>query len=152
MIRLLAALCLLLAGCASAPKAPAPAVDVAALTAEVTAAETAFAKTMADRDFDAFASYLADDAVFINGRNAHRGKSAILAAWKEYFSEPMAPFSWSPETVNVLATGELAQSKGPVLDPAGKPILEFRSTWRREPSGEWKIVFDDGTCLCGRPQ
>ena len=44
----------------------------------------------------------------------------------------------------------LAQTKGPVFDPEGKAILEFRSTWRRDADGRWKVVFDDGTCLCGK--
>jgi ketosteroid isomerase-like protein len=113
----------------------------------VRAAETAFAQSMADRDFAAFASFIADDAIFVNGTRPRNGKAAILAAWEEYFTGPV-PFSWRPETVVVLATGQLAQTKGPVFDPAGNHILEFRSTWRREADGEWKIVFDDGTCKC----
>ena len=79
-----------------------------------------------------------------------RGKAAILAAWGKYFEGAQAPFSWRPETVVVLDGGQLAQTKGPVFDPEGKPIMEFRSTWRRDPDGRWKVVFDDGTCLCGK--
>ena len=33
-------------------------------------------------------------------------------------------------------------------EPAGEVIAEFRSTWRRDASGEWKVVFDDGACAC----
>lgn len=139
-------LSLLLAACASTPP-PAPAVDVAELTRQVAAAETAFAQSMADRDFAAFASHIADDAIFVNGRNPLRGKAAILADWKKYFDGPV-PFSWKPETVVVLDDGSLGQTKGPVFDPAGKPILEFRSTWRRGADGRWKIIFDDGACRC----
>lgn len=140
-------LCLWLAACASV--AMPPAADPAALERQVAAAETAFAQSMADRDFEAFASHIADDAIFVNGRSPLRGKAAILADWRKYFDGP-APFSWKPETVVVLDDGSLAQTKGPVFDPAGKPILEFRSTWRREPDGQWKVVFDDGTCRCDR--
>ena len=144
---LLISLCL--AACASVPPpAPTPPpVDVAGLTRQVTATETAFAQTMADRDFAAFAAHIADDAIFVNGRHPLRGKAAILADWKKYFDGP-APFSWQPETVVVLDDGSLAQSKGPVFDAAGQPILEFRSTWRREADGSWKIIFDDGACRC----
>lgn len=140
---------LLLAACASAPRAPgAPApADLATLTAQVRAAETAFAKTMADRDFAAFTSFLADDAIFVNGTRPLRGRDAIAAEWKRYFDGPV-PFSWSPATVVVLDDGSLAQTKGPVLDPGGRPIAEFRSTWRRDATGAWKIVFDDGACAC----
>jgi ketosteroid isomerase-like protein len=136
---------LLLTACASTP--PTPPVDVEALTREVAAAETAFAQTMANRDFAAFGALIAEDAIFVNGRQPIRGKAAILADWKRFFDGP-APFSWKPETVVVLDDGSLAQTKGPVFDPAGKHILEFRSTWRREPDGHWKIIFDDGACRC----
>lgn len=138
-------LCLALAACASLP-AP-PDADLGELTRQVEAAETAFAQTMADRDFEAFASHIAEDAIFVNGRQPLRGKATILADWKKYFDGP-APFSWKPETVVVLDDGSLAQTKGPVFDPAGKPILEFRSTWRREADGSWRVVFDDGACRC----
>ena len=141
----------MLAGCATGPRDGAAAdtatVDVAALEREVAAAETAFARTMADRDLEAIASYLAEDAIFSPGPNTLRGKAAIVAAWRRYY-EGDAPFSWAPETVVVLAGGTLAQTKGPVFDPSVKRIAEFRSTWRREPDGRWRVVFDDGACLC----
>lgn len=145
-------LLLLATACATTPPATPPGpVDAEALAREVAAAETAFARSMAERDFEAFASYIAEDAIFQPGPDTLRGKPAVLAAWSKYFEGPEAPFSWKPETVVVLDGGGLAQSKGPVFNPAGEPILEFRSTWRREPKGEWKVVFDDGTCLCRRP-
>ena len=147
----LLALALPLAGCASLPAPASPAPDLAALEAEARAAETAFAQTMADRDLDAFAAFIAEDAVFSPGPNTLRGKAAVVAAWSRYFEGEQAPFSWRPETVVVSAAGQLAATKGPVFDPAGKPIAEFRSTWRREADGSWKVVFDDGTCLCRPP-
>lgn len=148
----LLALALPLAGCASLPAPALSNADVAALEASARAAETAFARTMADRDLEAFAGFIADDAIFSPGPNTLRGKAAIVAAWSKYFEGDQAPFSWRPETVVVNATGELAATKGPVFDPAGKPIAEFRSTWRREADGSWKVVFDDGTCLCRQPE
>lgn len=136
----------------AAPAAPvAEGVDVAALEQSLRDAETAFAKSMADRDLDAFARFLADDAIFVNGRDPLRGKAAIVAAWAKYFEGEQAPFSWTPETVVVLAGGRLGQTKGPVTGPDGKPTLEFRSTWRREDDGRWLVVFDDGACLCPAP-
>ncbi len=61
------------------------------------------------------------------------------------------PFSWKPETVEVQEGGKLALSTGPVLDAAGKRIATFTSIWRREPSGEWKIIFDRGSPDCDSP-
>ena len=145
---------LLCAACATTTPPPAAAapVDLDALTEQVRATETAFAKSMADRDHAAFASFLAEDAIFVNGTKPIRGKAAIAADWQRFFSGPV-PFSWKPETVVVLDDGSLAQTKGPVWDPAGNVIAEFRSTWRQESPGVWKIVFDDGACACPpRPQ
>jgi hypothetical protein len=81
---------------------------------QVRKAETAFARSMADRDHSAFASYLANDAVFMSGARAVRGAQA--ADWKRFFDGPRAPFSWEPQTVVQLrlAPGE----KRPVEDRA----------------------------------
>lgn len=130
---------------------PAAAQTTAELEAQVRAAETAFAKTMADRDHAAFVSFLADDTVFFGPTGPQRGKEAVAAAWKRLYEGPQAPFSWGPERVAVIGRGDLAYSSGPVKDPAGKPAGTYNSTWRREKDGSWKIVLDAGCppCDCG---
>ena len=120
--------------------------DPAARAEEVRRAETAFAKTMADRDHAAFASFLADDAIFL-GRQPLRGKAAVAAAWKRFYEGGTAPFSWRPERVEVNDSGTLGLSTGPVFDEAGKQTGTFSSIWRREKDGGWKIIFDNG-CNC----
>jgi ketosteroid isomerase-like protein len=115
---------------------------------EVRAAETAFAKTMADRDHDAFAKFVADDAAFF-GRNAvTRGKQAVVESWAGLFEGPNAPFSWTSETAVVLESGTLALSSGPVYGADGKRFGTFNSIWRREKNGTWKVVFDKGCDYC----
>jgi hypothetical protein len=52
--------------------------------------------------------------------------------------------------VEVLDSGTLALTSGPVFDPAGKRIGTFNSVWRRETDGAWKIVLDNG-CDCEDP-
>ena len=116
--------------------------------AEVRAAETAFAAAMAERDFDAFQRHIADDAVFVSGGKALRGKAAVLAHWARFFEDTQAPFSWKADLVEALPTGTLAYSTGPVQAPDGTLIAQFASTWRREPSGEWRVVFDNGHAVC----
>lgn len=111
---------------------------------EVRDTELAFAATMAARDHDAFTSFLSVDAVFFSGAGVVlRGREAVAAAWKPYFDRPEAPFSWEPDTVEVLATGDLALSTGPVTAPDGALLGRFVSIWRREADG-WRIVFDRG--------
>ena len=122
--------------------------NTVALAAQVRAAETAFAKAMADRNAAAFASFVADEALFFGDRGVLRGKAAVLDGWKRYFDGAAAPFSWAPETVEVLASGTLALTSGPVRDPEGRQIGTFTSIWRREPDGRWRVVFDKGCPPC----
>lgn len=136
------AVALLQAGAA----APAAKPDTAALAEDVRRTERAFAKTMADRDHAAFASFLAEDTIFV-GRQALRGKAAVAQAWTRYYEGGPAPFSWEPERVEVNDAGTLAVSFGPVRGPDGRQVGQYNSTWRREPDGTWKIIFDHG-CDC----
>ena len=119
-----------------------------AAQAEVLAAERAFARTMADRDHAAFARFLAEEAVFFSGEQATRGRAAVAASWARLYAGPTPPFSWEPDQVQVLDSGTLALSTGPVRDPSGKVIARFNSVWRREAPGVWKVVFDKGSPVC----
>lgn len=143
------AACLLLAACATPRRSPPP----ADLRQQVAATERAFARTMADRDHAAFASFLSEEAVFLSGASALRGKASVAAAWRRLYDGPEAPFSWEPDTVEVLPSGTLALSAGPVRDRAGKVVGRFYSTWRLEAPGAWRIVFDHGCDVCeaGKP-
>ncbi|MEJ2384941.1 MAG: nuclear transport factor 2 family protein [Xanthomonadales bacterium] len=114
----------------------------------VRATEQAFAQTLADRDFEAFRTFLSPEAVFFSGDRALRGSNAVAAAWKPYFDEPDPPFSWRAETVEVLDSGTLALSSGPVFGPDGRRVGTFNSIWRRDASGAWKVVFDKGEKAC----
>ena len=125
-----------------------PAVDA---QVQVRETERAFAKTMADRDLAAFGRFLADEAVFLSRSGPLRGKSAVLEGWKAYFDGKQAPFAWEPEQVEVLASGTLAVSRGPVFDPKGARVGTFVSTWRREADGQWRIVLDAGCPPCDCP-
>ena len=136
----IACVCLLLGACAMAGPQP----DRATLERQVADTERAFAKTMADRDHAAFASFLSEETVFFNGDTPQRGKQTVANAWKRFFGNPAAPFSWRPQAVQVLDSGTLALSTGPVFDPNGKCIGSFLSIWRQEAPGTWRIVFDKG--------
>ena len=120
----------------------------AELREQVRQAETAFARTMADRDHEAFVSFLADEAVFFGPESVLRGKREVAEGWKRYYAGEAAPFSWQPERVEVLDSGTLAMSSGPVRNPAGRRIGTFNSVWRREGGGRWKIVLDNGCPPC----
>ncbi len=122
------------------------------LQQQVANTERAFAKSMADRDHAAFALFLSDEAIFFSGPKVLRGKQQVAAAWKRFYEGPTAPFSWQPEQVEVLPSGQLALSSGPVRDAQGKLIATFSSIWRLEAPGVWRIVFDKGNDVCDCPK
>lgn len=131
--------------------ANAAAPDPESLAREVADTERAFARTMAERDHAAFRSFLAEEAVFFPAPTvALRGAQAVAEAWKDYFVGPEAPFSWEPEVVQVLDSGTLALSSGPVRNPEGEIVGTFTSIWRKESPGTWRIVFDKGNPVCNQ--
>jgi len=121
---------------------PGPASS-ASIEDELAEVERAFAASMADRDLEAFQSFLAEEAVFIGEEGPLRGRAAVAEAWAAYFEGEAAPFSWEPETVVVLESGTLGLTTGPVYLPGGRRVGTFHSTWRRADSG-WEIVLDVG--------
>src|ERR1700743_2603378 len=135
------ALTLVVLDAAAAPL-PSPA-DLAATAADVKAAEIAFAKTMADRKFDRFGAFVAEDAVS-NGRTVQIGRAAVLQTWKAYFDAPQPPFSWAPDAVAPTADGRYAPSTGLVHDTAGQLLGRFTSIWRKDADGHWRVVADQG--------
>lgn len=125
--------------------------DRAELAAELRAAEEAFARTMADRDLQAFGTFLADEAVFFGTNGEIRGKTAVVEAWRPFFDSPTAPFSWRPTSATVLESGGLGLTSGPVLGPDRRQLGTFNTVWRRDPDGTWRVVFDRGCPECECP-
>jgi ketosteroid isomerase-like protein len=114
------------------------------LKRQVFAAESSFAASMAERNLAAFASHVSPEAIFFGDTTVMRGKEEVLARWRGFFTDANAPFSWRPDVIEVLSSGRLALSSGPVFDPKGKKVGSFNSIWRREQDGRWKIIFDKG--------
>ena len=54
--------------------------------------------------------------------------------------------------MEVLDSGTLALSSGPVHDPQGKLAATFTSIWRLEAPGIWRIIFDKGNEVCDCPK
>ncbi|MDJ0938994.1 MAG: nuclear transport factor 2 family protein [Woeseiaceae bacterium] len=116
--------------------------DAAAI---VKAREIAFAKSLEDRDLEAFAEFISMEAVFFSGNRPLRGRETIVEAWAKYFDGPVPPFSWQPDLVEVLESGELALSSGPIRTPDGEVVGRFNTIWRKDPDGTWRVVFDKGS-------
>lgn len=112
---------------------------------DVRARETGFAQSMADRDLEAFRSFIAPDAVFFGQEGPIRGRDAIVEAWAPFFEGETPPFSWTPDLVQALDSGGLALTSGPVSSPAGEVVGRFNSIWRKDADGVWRVVFDKGS-------
>ena len=134
----------LLVACSSTPPQRAD----SDLRQQVMDTERAFARTMAARDHKAFVSFLSAEAVFFSGEKPLHGRQEVADWWKRFYEGAAAPFSWAPEKVEVLESGTLALSTGPVHDPNGELIGTFTSIWRLEAPGTWRIVFDKGCPVC----
>ncbi len=118
------------------------------LEADVADRERAFAATMERRDFAAFSTFIASDAVFLTGAEPLRGAEAVKAYWARFFEAEQAPFAWKPERVMVSGGGRLALSSGPVWNAEGRGLGVFTSVWRLDDDGTWRVVLDKGGCRC----
>jgi ketosteroid isomerase-like protein len=129
---------------------PAPMANKAAC--EVWQRELAFAQSVQQHDAAAFASYLADDAVFdANTGKPKHGADTIRQHWAAIIAGKTVHLDWYPQHVVATADGALAYSSGAYLyeDPApnAKPrfvIGKFATTWRRGSDGTWRVAFDGG--------
>ena len=126
----------------------------AALEEILRATELAFAASLADKDPDRFASFIADDAIFVSGA-VLRGKQAILDGWAVFFREDAPKLTWKPEVVEIQGDGELGMTRGPFtleqVGPDGKVVSQsglFNSIWKRQQDGGWKVIFDAGCPPC----
>jgi len=152
MRRYLVSFTLALAASAAAAADPP---DRAARTAEVRAAEIAFAAAVMENRPEVFAAFLDEEAVFVGGAGVTRGKAAIVEAWKGFFAAERPYFEWHPEVVELSGDGTLGLTRGPwtirFKDKEGKEVEQtglFNSVWRRRADGSWKIVFDAGCSPC----
>jgi ketosteroid isomerase-like protein len=135
---------------AAACAVPATAETLDDARESLRAAEIAFAQAFADRDVTRFLSFVAPDGVFLGGDSVARGPEEVRVAWAPLFEPPTPPFSWRPERVEVLESGSLGLSTGPIFDPQGKRTGNYVSTWRRRGDGTWEVVFDGGPPPCPR--
>src|SRR2546425_9542956 len=76
---------------------PAQAQNRQALARQVFEAESAFAQTLAARDSQAFAMYVAVDAVFLGRQGTLQGRAAVVAGWRPLFEGRAAPLSLDPQ-------------------------------------------------------
>ncbi|MGB5659225.1 MAG: nuclear transport factor 2 family protein [Thermoanaerobaculia bacterium] len=149
------------AGADAAPASPAGPMpseqELLGLQKSLRETETAFAASVANQDWDQFASFIADEAIFVSGAVQH-GKQAILDGWAVFFQEGAPKLSWKPEVVEIQDDGELGMTQGPFtieqVGPDGAVLSQsglFNSVWERQSDGSWKVIFDAGCPPCQGP-
>jgi uncharacterized protein (TIGR02246 family) len=143
---------LLLAGCNTAPPAPStPAVDISAEKAKIHDLEAAWAKDAAAKDLDKSVANYADDAILITpGMPAAKTKDAVRAGWKGMLDDPNLKIAFSPDRIEVSASGDLATTEGSytmtMTNPKTKKPVEDKGTYltvyKKQADGNWKAIED----------
>jgi len=116
---------------------------------EILEVEKAFAKLAKEEGMKtAFLTYASDEAVLHRENKIVSGKKAI----EEYFDRQKLKnvrLDWMPDFISVAASGDLAYTYGAYTfegtDEEGREIKFsgiFHTVWTREPSGEWRYVWD----------
>jgi ketosteroid isomerase-like protein len=102
----------------------------------------------------AFMSFFADDAMVFRPHPV-KYKEAMKNA--PPVKNPLeATLEWEPIWADVSTGGDLGYTTGPSVwtdrSPAKRPTYYgfYFSFWKKQPTGEWKVVFDVGTELPGR--
>jgi len=150
------ALAMVAAGAMPSPGTAAPTAAPAAMSAaecDVWMRERSFARTVEAHDADAFAAHLVEDTVYgAASPRPVRGRTAVVADWKEIIEGKRLALRWHPQFVSIGANPDIAISSGPAwiedFDPAAKQrftTTRFSSVWMRGADGEWRVLFDGGT-------
>ncbi len=138
-------LCLLPTACRQARRA-------AADPEQLVQADLAFARATATRGLAGFSSFLAEDAMTIRAdAPVVKGARAVAGRWAPLLNNPALSITWQPQEASISAGGdlgftvgtyEIVRTAGANRGPAGSG--KYVTIWKRQPSGEWKVVFDSG--------
>lgn len=118
---------------------------------EILSIELAFAKMASEKGVPAaFQHFAAENAVLLRGENLIQGKAAIEANYeKDKALWENATLSWSPDFIDVSASGDMAYTYGrytfSTSDSSGTNEISggiFHTVWKRQEDGNWKFVWD----------
>jgi len=145
----LAFLLIVLAGCSTAPQAPA--VDASAEEAKIRDAEVTVMKNWAAKDAEKILTFYADDATLMTpGMPAMKGKDAMRPVLKTLLSDPNLKLDFSSQRIEVGRSGDVAFSQGTyqmtVTDPKTKKAVTDKGSYvtgyKKQADGSWKAVSD----------
>jgi len=137
---------------AAAPTAPNPLLDPTVKPGKMLLfdLETRFAKDVLERGGTGFAAWFAEDGVALgNGAAPLIGKLAIARSAK--WLPSAYQLTWTPTEAEMGPSGDMGYTwghyEGHSKDANGNPVTttgRYMTIWRKEPSGEWKVVLDAG--------
>jgi ketosteroid isomerase-like protein len=114
------------------------------------ALEAEFMKATAERGFDGFMSYFADDASDLpNGGAIVTGRENIRKALGPW--GPDVSLTWTPVKAEMAESGELGYTFGNYVfkakDKDGNLVVrngKFATVWKKQKDGGWKVAMDMG--------
>jgi uncharacterized protein (TIGR02246 family) len=112
--------------------------------------ESAWVKTAATKDVDAFVAYFTDDASeLLPNAPLFTGKPAIKEAIKPLMTDPNFSLTFMPTRVEVSKSGDMGFTQGPYKmtfsDMRGNKFEDegkYLTVWRKLADGTWKAVED----------
>ncbi len=135
-------------GCAGPPEGPA--VDLEAERRALLEADEAWFES--HEDVDEFASFLADDAIFMpDDAPAARGES-IRTMWEQLLSIPGFGLEWRATSATVAEAGDMGYTIGTyelTVEQDGAPMVtvgKYVTLWEKQADGSWKVVVDCIQC------
>jgi ketosteroid isomerase-like protein len=127
-------------------------LQVKVSAAAIVAADQDFNQAVADRSRERFLSFIAGNATFVGTTSEMRGHDEIWKGWQPFFEKDGPTLSWRPTAGEVLVGGDVGYTVGSWVrrtkGPDGKPVEsrgQYLTTWRRQPDGKWKVVYDIGS-------
>jgi len=117
--------------------------------AEIAKTEQAFAMMTKEKGIAEAFGYFADSlAVIQRGNLLIAGKDSIRTFYQSRI-KPGTALEWTPDFVDVSATGDLGYSYGrytiTATDSTGQVVKSsgiFHTVWKKQPDGSWRFVWD----------
>ena len=140
-----------LACTAPAPEStPAPAADGEKILRDL---EARFARSVAERDREAFLAFWAGDAaIFPETGGPVVDREKIWEHWAPVLENADVSLSWEPSRVEMAASGDLGYTYGRYesrgKNPEGPAVTHkgcYVTIWRKEKDGAWRVVLDIGS-------
>jgi ketosteroid isomerase-like protein len=116
------------------------------------AADRAFDAATAEKKFDGFSSFLADNASTLRAdQPVLRGKAEVQRAWKPLLENKSISLRWQPISAEISKSKDLGYTVGSYTvrrtDEKGSAIVgtgKYLTIWRLQTDGSWKVEFDTG--------